>query len=413
MSAIEFISKNDCKSLVLFIHGFTGSKETWRNSNGQEFPCMLLEEEGISDRFDFAYISYYTSLIDFYEVKSKTNKLKKLFNLNTGVSRKNIGIEKLGDFINSNIRYQCDSYENIIIVAHSMGGLVAKSYILNELVQSSGESKVKLFLSLAVPHSGSDWARLGEKLFKNVQAIDMNPLSTTLSQINREWIENQNTPRTICLYGQYDDVVNEESAVLLQSTKPEKVACDDDHNSITRPVDKQRLVYIAIKKILLQYVANTEPQKPFQIHEFVDQGQLNDEIFVIRLLIADVHNTHVNSAKQTFFNAEYMRKILVSQGDQALELLNDLYVRIEFFYTIAFGKLMSNELKDSNHLVTYVHEQIMKEPELLKCTIPLLSSLHKTGMLHQLMNSLEKDLWWAKDHNIQTIEQFRKARGLC
>lgn len=411
MSAIEYVSKYNKKNLILFIHGFTGSKETWVNENGEEFPKMLLSEEGIAEHFDIAYINYYTTLLDLYGIKSMANKIKRMFNLNTGVTRKNVGVKKLGEFIQAIIQYQCESYENIIIVAHSMGGLVAKSYILSELQQRPNHPQVKLFLSLAVPHTGSDWAKLGERLFHNAQAVDLNPLSTLLSQTNRAWVESYHTPRTICFYGHYDDVVSEESAILLQVKKPETVPCDDDHNSISRPKDRGQLVYLAVKSNLQKFAQDSSAQTSLQIREFVDQGQLDDEIFVIRLLVADVHNTHVNSAKQTFFNAEYMRKILVNQGDQAIAKLTDLYVKIEFFYTVAFGKLMSNELKDSNHLVTFVHEQIMKETELLKCTIPLLSSLHKTGMLHQLMNKLEKDLWWAQGHNIQTIEQFRKARG--
>ncbi|MDR6551908.1 ABC-three component system protein [Paenibacillus qinlingensis] len=412
MGAIEFVSKQNNKNLVLFIHGFTGSNETWKNEHGEGFPNMLLEESDIRNQFDIAYISYYTSLIDLYGIKSKTNKILRMFNFSPGAAKRNLGIEKLGEFVQAVIRYQCEQYENIIIIAHSMGGLVAKSYILSELLEQGELAKVKLFISLAVPHLGTDWSKLGEKLFKNVQAVDLNPLSSVLTQINRAWIENSNTPLTVCFYGQYDDVVTEESAILLQSKKPEKVPCDDDHNTITRPSNKERLVYVAARSVLQKFAKASVTKQPLQVQEFVDQGQLDDEIFVIRLLVADVHNSQISSAKQTFFNAEYMRKILVNQGEQAIALLTDLYVKIEFFYSIAFGKLMSNELKDSNHLVTYVHEQIVKEPELLKCAIPLLSSLHKTGMLHQLMNKLDKDLWWAQGHNIQTIEEFRKARGL-
>ncbi|OAZ49947.1 ABC-three component system protein [Paenibacillus polymyxa] len=410
MNTIEFVSKNDRKNLVLFIHGFTGSKETWANENGQEFPKMLLEEEEIDEQFDIAYITYYTKLIDLYGIKSKTKKLMRMFNFNTGTARRNVGIEQLGEFIQAVIQYQCESYENIIIIAHSMGGLVAKSYILSELQQRPTNPQVKMFISLAVPHIGSEWATLGEKLFRNKQAVDLNPLSPLLSQSNRAWIESSNTPKTVCFYGQFDDVVSKESAVLLQVEKPERVPCDEDHNTITRPINKERLVYVAVKSILQKFAKDASEQTVLTVQEFVDQGQMDDEIFVIRLLIADVHNIHVNSAKQTFFNAEYMRKVLMNQGDHAIKVLTELYVKIEFFYSVAFGKLMINELKDSNHLVTYVHDEIMKEPESLKCAIPLLSSFHKTGMLHQLMNKLEKDLWWAQGHNIQTIEEFRKVR---
>ncbi|WP_308723139.1 ABC-three component system protein [Paenibacillus polysaccharolyticus] len=412
MSAIEFIQKNQNRNLVLFIHGFTGSNETWINDLGQEFPRMLLEDRQIADNYDFAYISYYTTLVDMYGFKVKTSFFKRMFNHETEIARKNLGINQLGDFIQSVIKFNCDYYENIIIIAHSMGGLVTKSFILNELNKDVPSNKVKLFISLAVPHNGTEWGKLGEKLFNNVQAIDLKPLSPVLSKINQNWIHCKSLPQTICFYGQYDEIVDEGSAILFQAEKPETVPCDDNHNTITRPKDKRRHVYVAIQSILRKFAEEISLGEPFQVRPFVDQGELDDEIFVLRLLIADVHNIHINSAKQTFFNAEYMRKVLVNQGEHAIATLADLYSRIETFYSIAFGKLMSGDLNDSNHLVTFVHEQLSKETDFLKSTIPLLGGFQKMGMLHQLMNMMEKDLWWAQKQNIQSIEQFRKARGI-
>lgn len=410
MSAIKFISKNENKNLVLFVHGFTGSNETWINEHGQEFPRMLLEDSQIAENYDFAYITYYTTLIDMYGAKVKTNLFKRLFNIETEIARKNLGITQLGEFIQSVIQFNCESYENIIIIAHSMGGLVTKSFILNEVNKEVPSNKVKLFLSLAVPHNGTEWAKLGEKLFNNAQAIDLKPLSPVLTQINQNWIHCKSLPKTVCFYGQYDEIVDEGSAVIYQAEKPEKIPCDDNHNTITRPSDKSRHVFVAIQSILQKFAQEVYLKEPFQVRPFIDQGQLDDEIFVLRLLIADVHNIHINSAKQTFFNAEYMRKVLVNQGEHAIATLGDLYSRIETFYSIAFGKLMSGDLNDSNHLVTYVHEQVSKESDFLKSAIPLLGGFQKIGMLHQLMNMMEKDLWWAQQQNFQTIEQFRKAR---
>ncbi|MCT1399337.1 hypothetical protein M4D81_09930 [Paenibacillus sp. p3-SID867] len=410
MSAIKFISKNENKNLVLFVHGFTGSNETWINEHGQEFPKMLLEDSQIAENYDFAYITYYTTLIDMYGAKVKTNLFKRLFNIETEIARKNLGITQLGEFIQSVIQFNCESYENIIIIAHSMGGLVTKSFILNEVNKEVPSNKVKLFLSLAVPHNGTEWAKLGEKLFNNAQAIDLKPLSPVLTQINQNWIHCKSLPKTVCFYGQYDEIVDEGSAVIYQAEKPEKIPCDDNHNTIIRPSDKSRHVFVAIQSILQKFAQEVYLKEPFQVRPFIDQGQLDDEIFVLRLLIADVHNIHINSAKQTFFNAEYMRKVLVNQGEHAIATLGDLYSRIETFYSIAFGKLMSGDLNDSNHLVTYVHEQVSKESDFLKSAIPLLGGFQKIGMLHQLMNMMEKDLWWAQQQNFQTIEQFRKAR---
>ena len=73
--------------------------------------------------------------------------------------QKNIKIEKLSDFLKSSIEVYCSNYENIVLIAHSMGGLISKAYILKDLEEQLNP-KVKLFLSLAVPHNGSNWAQI-------------------------------------------------------------------------------------------------------------------------------------------------------------------------------------------------------------------------------------------------------------
>lgn len=412
MSSFEFIHKKGNKSIVLFIHGFTGSKETWVNNNKMELPNLLLEDEIISRNLDFAYLSYYTELIDFYGAKVTTNYFMKMLGLKTTNTPKNLNIQQISEFIYSVINYNCSKYENIIVVAHSMGGIVAKSFILEELKKNSISNRFKLFLSLAVPHNGTDWGKIGENLFKNRQAIDLQPLSKTLTRINNDWVQQKTgLPKTVYFYGQYDEVVDESSAISYQHEIQEKVPCDDNHFSITRPDTKSRHVFVALQKQLNDFVTNIEQSETLEIKEFIDVGQLDDETFVLRLLIADVHNVLINNAKQTFFNAEYMRKVVVNQGDGAISKLTDLYQRIEAFYTIAFGKLLSGDLKDSSHLVTFVHDNLAKENEpLLKCAIPLIGGYQKIGMMHQLANKMDKDIWWARENNIKTLEEYRKKR---
>lgn len=412
MSEFESIHKKGNKTIVLFIHGFTGSKETWVNNNKIELPNLLLEDEIISDNLDFAYLSYYTELMDFYGTKIATNYLMKMLGLKTTNTPKNLNIQQISDFIYSVINYNCSQYENIIIVAHSMGGIVAKSIILEELKKYSISNKFKLFLSLAVPHNGTDWGKIGENLFKNRQAIDLQPLSKTLTRINNDWVQQKTgLPKTVYFYGQFDEVVDESSAISYQYEIQDKVPCDDNHFSITRPDTKNRHVFRVIQMELIDFVSNIQQTETLELKEFIDVGQLDDETFVIRLLIADVHNVIINNAKQTFFNAEYMRKVVVNQGDGAISKLTDLYQRIEAFYTIAFGKLLSRDLKDGSHLVTYVHDNLVKDNEsLLKCSIPIIGGYQKMGMMHQLANKMEKDIWWARENNIQSIEEYRKKR---
>lgn len=151
----------------------------------------------------------------------------------------------------------------------------------------------------------------------------------------------------------------------------------------------------------------SEDMKP---KTFIDDGKLDDELFVLKLLIADVHNSLIDDSKQTFFNAEYMIRSMINKGYD-IEELDQLYNNLERLYRIYFNKLVYGEIKSSNELLNKILENIIdRDKEFLKTAIPLIDANKKTGMLQQLANSLDKDIWWAKSHSIKNIEDFRKAR---
>ena len=46
---IEFVHQNNNKNLILFIHGLTGSNETWKNEEtNNTYPELLLTDESIA-----------------------------------------------------------------------------------------------------------------------------------------------------------------------------------------------------------------------------------------------------------------------------------------------------------------------------------------------------------------------------
>ena len=154
---IFYQQRESSNSLILFIHGFTGdAEETWTNKNGQSFPVLLLKNGYISEHFDVASYNYFTTLLDlFADSKEKYRRIKNFIRKITHKKERNLDIDELASNLSNHFRITLNQYDNIYIVAHSMGGLVAKCLIANEL-KKSGWSKVKLFLSLAVPHLGSD-----------------------------------------------------------------------------------------------------------------------------------------------------------------------------------------------------------------------------------------------------------------
>lgn len=59
------------KNLILFVHGFTGGKETWINADEiKRIPYFLKDNKEIFENFDFEYFEYFTKLTDKIDRKS-------------------------------------------------------------------------------------------------------------------------------------------------------------------------------------------------------------------------------------------------------------------------------------------------------------------------------------------------------
>jgi len=65
--------RDECKNLILFVHGFTGdAADTWENKNGNSFPSLLLQDDYVNEHFDLASYSYFSTLLDlFADAKEK------------------------------------------------------------------------------------------------------------------------------------------------------------------------------------------------------------------------------------------------------------------------------------------------------------------------------------------------------
>ncbi|WP_066441030.1 hypothetical protein [Chryseobacterium sp. CCH4-E10] len=252
---VEFISENNKKNLILFVHGFTGGKETWlTNSEGKRIPDYLLEDKEIIENFDLAYFEYYTKFID------KIDKVNWLISclpfFQKRKFKKNLSVEDIKDILYSHIDVRFNKYQNITIIAHSMGGLISKTVIL-KLIEDN-RNKVNLFISLAVPHNGSNLANIGRLILNNPNVKDLSPLSDIIDKVNRDWIEIKNRnliPKTIYFQGKNDFVVPNNSSSGYDSREKGKeydiIYTDDDHFSILQPENENSTLIVSIKRELL------------------------------------------------------------------------------------------------------------------------------------------------------------------
>ncbi|MDG0059151.1 hypothetical protein [Priestia sp. P5] len=255
MKQIDFIHSANNRNIILFIHGFMGGQETWNRKNMPSFPQMLRDEKEIAVNFDIAIINYYTKFVSFEKFKNVYNGIKRIFQAPSSVAHKNLGINELSVSLKSIIDQYCSTYENIFIVAHSMGGIIAKAYLLNEL--ASGSERVKIFFSLAVPHNGAELATIGKMLYKrNDQLIGLSNNSTVLTDITRRWIRQYSgIPYTVYFYGGADRVVSPTSAIGMQNGEVVSILCEqDDHYTISKPESKDSIVYTTVKNKLINFI---------------------------------------------------------------------------------------------------------------------------------------------------------------
>jgi hypothetical protein len=267
MEQIEYIHSANNRNIVLFIHGFTGGEGTWNRKKLPSFPKMLRDEKEIRENFDIAIINYYTKFASLETIRTVYNGIKRVLGHNSSITHKNMGIKELSVYLKSVIDQYCSNYDNIFIVAHSMGGLIAKSFLLDEIV--SGSERVKIFFSLAVPHKGAEVATIAKVLYKgNKQLLDLANNSTIIDDINQRWVElYAGMPKTVYFYGMADRMVSSTSAISFQRDKLEVIASPDDHYTISKPENTDSLVYVTVKNKLTKFIVESKAVEGQQMQQ--------------------------------------------------------------------------------------------------------------------------------------------------
>lgn len=113
---------------VIFVHGLNGDlNKTWG-----KFPQLLENDEELdceigSYGYDFAYIPFFGE---------------------------SLSIQTLANGLSTQIKHRCKESDEIILVGHSLGGLIIRRFLLN--LYFKGETlNIKKICFFAVPQNGS------------------------------------------------------------------------------------------------------------------------------------------------------------------------------------------------------------------------------------------------------------------
>lgn len=401
MLTIAKSGKKKKKNLVIFIHGLTGDGTTWMNEKGQTFADLLIQNSQIKKKYDFAHFNYFS---EFYSLR-KVKSIRNFFFSNNKAAEINLNVEQITNLFVTEIQLKANDYESIILVAHSLGGLISKSIIL-KILEEELPIKIVKFISLAVPHDGALLSLIAQHLTPNAHIKDLKPLGETVTRLNDKWLKSNydSLPETLYFIGSYDTIVSQNSAIAYETKTQKAFYFEADHITISKPSSLKSSIYLGVESALLKTMEVQEQEESLALKELKSEEQFNDENFVLKLMIADVHQKTIKTAKSYFYNAEFFRKVVTSKKIMTELEFQQLYNLIEGLYNNAFSLMTAGRIKSSEELVAHIHNKIADEDQLKLKTISTITFVHKTGMLHQLANTLQKEIWWKDGHSITDLE---------
>jgi pimeloyl-ACP methyl ester carboxylesterase len=256
--------KSDCA--VLFVHGLAGSYWTW-----YRFSVHLNENWTENDSFNLEYDEYYNR---------QDLSRRPRFIRSAVIARRILfgpGIDKLSEHLRTVISQSCDEFDNVIIVAHSMGGLVARQYILDQVRKEKSLGKVKALITYATPHHGSVWANriklfinfIFPRISSNSQLSQLQQNQHFIDRLNRSWsalnIDDKIEFKRVV--GLYDWVVDEESSAFKDDPNVFKVA--KNHFNIIVPDKKKDPAFMVTYNFLKKFRSTLDSEH--------DGDEINDE----------------------------------------------------------------------------------------------------------------------------------------
>lgn len=256
------ISKMDrqSKHAMIFVHGLHGDPDgTWRQSKtSKTLPELLALDEKLNgiDVYSFGYPSNLVVNYDFREVSK---------------------------ILHSEIKAHLTG-KDIILIAHSMGGLVVQQYLIDQFEQfnNTAVKQVKGIIYMAVPFEGSSKANFASwfvPYHKQVSSLIVN--NPLLQELRENWVKyvfrggQENLPDAmqctisqLALYGARDWIVSKKSASPFH-VGAEVIASDTGHKDICK-IDQFSTEYKHIKKFVLDTFTTqiTSTTTPMIVHVY-------------------------------------------------------------------------------------------------------------------------------------------------
>ncbi|MDP9177680.1 MAG: alpha/beta hydrolase [Gemmatimonadota bacterium] len=159
------------KRVIVFVNGLFGDAlSTWTNTNGAYWPAMIAHDPDFDS-------------VDVYVHNFQSPKLARAQQIQDLASR-------LKDFL---LTDRVLDHDEIVFIAHSMGGLVTRAFLLK---QRSRPQKTPMLYFFATPTAGANVTEIARHLSENPQLKDMQPLSDGgyVKTLREDWLQTSDDP---------------------------------------------------------------------------------------------------------------------------------------------------------------------------------------------------------------------------
>jgi pimeloyl-ACP methyl ester carboxylesterase len=233
-SVSGYIDRDTKRSeVVVFVHGVTGdARGTWTNENTRAYWPALVRDDPTFSNANVWVFSYHSPALNNAQ-----------------------NVEELATKLADELRAQdvLTSHERAYFIVHSMGGLIAREMLAQQLPPPE---KVPLIYFFGTPSAGADLAGVVAAVSANPQFSNLRPFTreTAVASYSRRWLATAENPKarypqriwSFCAYeiepfaaGRL--IVSTSSASFLCSTSPR--ASLANHVTMVKPSDRSSEPY--------------------------------------------------------------------------------------------------------------------------------------------------------------------------
>jgi pimeloyl-ACP methyl ester carboxylesterase len=254
------------KPRLIFVHGFLGHpKLTWAS-----LADLIRHDPRIGQHYELDSYAYPATLFSSPPVQAVADGLRA--------------------FIDTRV----PAGASCALIAHSLGGLVARKYVTDRVKRGGTLNVSRLFL-FASPNTGTDLANLGRYAgWWNRQLSQLCRGSDFVRQLNEDWHIFRLAQRlpTRFIVGGLDRIVGEESARGFWGNDNVDVVIGANHLDIVKPNNSEHLSFALVAKYLaddLPRIAagNVDPRRSWG--DPIVTGQLLEEIFGLLEGLSEEH----------------------------------------------------------------------------------------------------------------------------